>query len=200
LLRKRNYGSRRAPPAPVVPFAQQQQALQANPGQPLPNTTLNQMRVQNNPSPQARPQYRQAMPNAAVAPPAPPQAPTQVQAPPPVQNNAPRIMRREDVGNATGSRSGNAGPLTINPPVNAPVNAPVNPPAPVVNNPPPRREVQQAEPRVQAPPQRVERVEPVRPNPQVREEPRQPRPERREEKREEKRDEKRGPRQEEKKQ
>jgi len=74
-IRNRTVVARATPPPAPVPFAQQQTALQQNPGQPLNRATLNQMQRGGQP----RPFYRQAQarptsPNVS-GPPA--QAPTQ---------------------------------------------------------------------------------------------------------------------------
>lgn len=72
----RSVVARATPPPPPVPFAQQQSALQQNPGQPLNRSALNQMQrtqpIQSGNAP-ARPMYRQAqVTQAAPTPVAPP--------------------------------------------------------------------------------------------------------------------------------
>ena len=90
------------PPAPVS-FTQQQSALQANPGQPIPRTQVNEMqRSQQQPGVPAHPMYRQAQ----VAPPSPSQP----------------AIRQERTFPPNGNPS--------NPAVSRPPNNPVNPPAP----------------------------------------------------------------------
>ena len=176
--------ARRVPPSQVVPFSQQQQSLQTNPGQPLDNGTLNQMRVQRGGG--QRPQYREAIPGNAPAAQASPQ-----QAPPPPTQNTPRIMRRDDVGPVSGPLPEvirpNREERRVPPQVNNPVPPPVQPP---VQQRPVEPRIQQQPP---PPPQRTERVEPARPP--VREQAQPPqrdaRPAERRERREDKREERR---------
>jgi hypothetical protein len=72
----RSVVARATPPPAPVPFSQQQSVLQANPGQPLARTQLNQIRRASGINPAgantqsaapARPIYRQAMPTRAQA-------------------------------------------------------------------------------------------------------------------------------------
>jgi hypothetical protein len=71
----RSVVARATPPPAPVPFSQQQSALQANPGQPLARTQLNQIQRTSGINPAAntqsvaptRPMYRQAMPSRAQA-------------------------------------------------------------------------------------------------------------------------------------
>jgi hypothetical protein len=71
----RSVVARAAPPPAPVPFSQQQSALQANPGQPLARTQLNQIQRASGTNSTAnsqsgappRPMYRQAMPAQAQA-------------------------------------------------------------------------------------------------------------------------------------
>jgi hypothetical protein len=118
----RSVVARAVPPPAAVPFAQQQSALQANPGQPLARAQLNQIRpapATNTPTASApRPQFRQALPA---------QAPTGQAPPRPLANpqvNAPVNTQVNPQVNTQG-----------NPRVNAPVNTPVNTPT---NTAPPR--------------------------------------------------------------
>jgi hypothetical protein len=60
--------ARATPPPAPVPFAQQQSALQANPGQPLPRTQVNQMQRLQPLATQPRPMYRQAQSTPAGSP------------------------------------------------------------------------------------------------------------------------------------
>jgi len=108
----RSVVARATPPPAAVPFAQQQSALQANPGQPLPRTQLNQMRPASPTGADAgsfggnagRPQYRQVQasqaapvpavqnnpqPNAPLTPRPVPATNTQQTQPPPRFNNPP---------------------------------------------------------------------------------------------------------------
>lgn len=87
------------PPAAPVPFAQRQQALAANPGQPLDAAAVSRIRAAQ-PAPVARPLVRQAadMPANAGRRPAPPAtsaAPSTAGAPvnPPVYRGQPNIRR-----------------------------------------------------------------------------------------------------------
>ena len=82
----RQVAARQAPPPAPVPFAQQQQALRQNPGQPVPRSTLSQIQTPQN-AVGSRPQFRQVGPPAGAA---TPNAPVRPSAPtPPVQQPTP---------------------------------------------------------------------------------------------------------------
>ncbi len=86
----RQVTARMAPPPGPVPFAQQQQALRQNPGQPVPPSRLAQLQT-----PQTRPTFRQVGPPAgAAAPNRPVQTATpQPQSQPGAQPGAPQLNR-----------------------------------------------------------------------------------------------------------
>ncbi len=145
------------PPPPPVAFAQRQQLLQKNPGQPLETQQVQQIRVQS--PPPARPAFRPA-PAARTVAPAPSNPPPPTPMPPPARNPSTNAERPA------------ARPVTPNQPVIAP-RPEVQPATP----PQPPRQVEQARP---VPQPRVEEQQ-VRPTPppqvQERPVPRPPQPE-----------------------
>jgi hypothetical protein len=101
--------AKRMPPPPPVPFAKQQQALAAHPGEPLARSEVRTLRPAN--TAEAHPMVKQAPPGRPATP------------------NAGRM------GNQPGSQTNAARPSQpYNPPVNQPVNRPGNPTAPVQAN------------------------------------------------------------------
>jgi hypothetical protein len=80
----RQIAARQLPPPAPVPFAQQQQTLRQNPGQPIPRGSLTQVQQQQGPQPGGgtgtRPQFRQVGPPPAAGVPSqggPPRVPAQ---------------------------------------------------------------------------------------------------------------------------
>jgi len=90
-ISRRALVARTPPPSAPVPFAQQQPALQSNPGQPVNNSTLDRMRNEapQGPVPQ-RGAIRQVGPASPANPTPAPQAPAQPQVQPQIQ---PQIRR-----------------------------------------------------------------------------------------------------------
>jgi hypothetical protein len=84
----RQVAARQLPPPAPVPFAQQQQALRQNPGQPIPRSTLTQIQPQQGGGTGTRPQFRQ------VGPPPTDGAPT--------QSGAPRVPAQSGTRNIPG--------------------------------------------------------------------------------------------------
>jgi hypothetical protein len=103
--------ARAAPPPAPVPFSQQQSTLQANPGQPIARSQLNQMQRFQQPGAPPRPMYRQAMPAQTPA------AQPNTQGNPQGNPNAPN--------NREFNRPGNP---RVNPPVNTQATPQGNPP------------------------------------------------------------------------
>ena len=151
-LANRQVVARVTPPPAPVPFAQQQAALQRNPGEPLNRSTLNQI-----PRAEQRPLYRQAqvrgaVPNAPGPTPQPASQPAPFNrpnrpAPTPQQQNPDNFPRRVE-------QTDRPAPVERTAPVerNAPVDraAPVErttPVTPRVNQTPPNRETKREPPK-----------------------------------------------------
>jgi hypothetical protein len=121
-LANRAVVAKTAPPPPPVSFAKQQQAIQANGGQPL---AMSQVR-------QIQPETAQARPNIKIAPPSKPATPQNMQAnKAPVQTPAVNPNRPNTPNNAAQTQNANSNRPSA--PVNAvqpvPANKPANPPA-----------------------------------------------------------------------
>jgi len=99
--------AKKAPPPPPVPFAKQQQALAAHPGQPLERREVQSLRPAA--TAQAHPQVRQA---------------------PPGKPATPNMGRPGNQPNQPGNQPGAARPAANAPPANQPANRPGNQPAP----------------------------------------------------------------------
>jgi hypothetical protein len=123
--------ARATPPPAPVPFAQQQSALQANPGQPLPRTQVNQMQRLQPSATQPRPMYRQAQSTPAGSPATGQTNPTPLAAPrnnPPVSPQPNIRQERAFTPNPTSAPTpASAPPPAPKPELTRPV-TPVNPP------------------------------------------------------------------------
>ena len=145
--------AKRTPPPPPVPFARQQQALAAHPGQPLARSEVQTLRPANV---AAQPMVKQAPPGRPATPTVgKPMNPANAMRPP--QSNQPTQPSMPQ-------------PVSNRPPVNQPVNGPV--PVQPQNQPEPSRPAvvqpvrpQPEQPQINRPvePQPNNRVEPVRP-------------------------------------
>jgi hypothetical protein len=132
------------PPPPPVPFARQQQALAAHPGQPLERNEVQTLRPANAPA---------AQPTVKLAPPGKPATPN---------------TSRPDNQPVNAPNAGRSGQPTNTPPVNRPGNRPASNELPVVTNPvPPNSRPQPTVPeptlRPQTPPQGDRTQQPVPP-------------------------------------
>jgi hypothetical protein len=124
--------AKRTPPPPPVPFARQQQALAAHPGQPLARNEMQQLR----PAAAVHPAVR-------VAPPAKPATPTtghppanakRAGQPAPAQPNAARPGQPAAPANRPAATQPNAHPENAHPEMNKPAEAPAHPAGTPPNN------------------------------------------------------------------
>jgi len=170
-IASRQVVAKRTPPPPPVPFAKQQQALAAHPGQPLVRSEVQTL----------RPAAAAARPMVRVAPPAKPATPN-VGHPANQPGNQPNAMRPAQPAAAPNKPANQpaAQPMNrptnqpANPPANQPMNRPANPPA---ANPRPAAPAQPSRPPAAQPAQPNNRPEAARPEP-TRPEANQPAPNR----------------------